>query len=128
MDAARREQILRAYIHHAQRFEEIASSRRQTVGLLPEGDNVASSRREIVSVPQPRPGCPSGREREVLMLVALGLSNHEIGSRLDITVETVKTHVQHILRRLGARNRAHAVFLACDRGLLVSAERPPSHP
>lgn len=60
----------------------------------------------------------STREVEVLQLVADGLSNREIGDCLSISVETVKTHVQHVLGKLQARNRAHATAIAIRRGLI----------
>ncbi|WP_072714545.1 LuxR C-terminal-related transcriptional regulator [Rhodothermus profundi] len=49
------------------------------------------------------------REREILHLLAQGLSNAEIADRLHISVETVRTHIRHIYRKLQARNRAEAV-------------------
>jgi two-component system, NarL family, response regulator len=58
------------------------------------------------------------REREVLRLLADGLSNRAIGERLQISERTVKFHVAEILGRLGAENRAQAVALAQQRGLL----------
>ncbi len=60
----------------------------------------------------------SERELEVLSLVALGLSNRIVAQRLFISPVTVKTHVHHILAKLGARNRTEAVHQARRRGLL----------
>ena len=58
------------------------------------------------------------REREVLLLVADGLSNYEIGARLHITSGTAKTHVAHLLTKLDARDRIHLVIIAHRSGLI----------
>jgi DNA-binding NarL/FixJ family response regulator len=60
----------------------------------------------------------SAREREVLRLVAAGRSNKEIASALDVAERTVKFHVTSIFNKLGAENRAQAVALAIERGLV----------
>lgn len=61
----------------------------------------------------------SDREREVLRLVAKGASNRVTASRLFISEASVKTHLQHIYDKLGARDRASAVTEAYRRGLLA---------
>lgn len=58
------------------------------------------------------------REREVLGLVADGLSNHEIGVRLFVADDTIRNHVRNILLKVRARNRAHACVLAVRAGLI----------
>jgi DNA-binding NarL/FixJ family response regulator len=59
------------------------------------------------------------REREVLALVAQGMSNEEIAVRLYLSPLTTKTHVSHIMTKLGARDRAQLVVIAYESGLVV---------
>jgi DNA-binding NarL/FixJ family response regulator len=59
------------------------------------------------------------REREVLVLVAQGLSNDEIAGRLYLSPLTTKTHVSHIMTKLRARDRAQLVVIAYESGLVV---------
>ncbi|MHB8294386.1 MAG: response regulator [Acidimicrobiales bacterium] len=60
----------------------------------------------------------TGREREILVLVARGLSNSEICARLYISAATVKTHLGHLLAKLAARDRAQLVIIAYETGLV----------
>jgi DNA-binding NarL/FixJ family response regulator len=60
----------------------------------------------------------TNRERQVLRHIALGLSNKEIGNSLNISVETVKEHVQNILRKLHSPDRTAAAVWAVKTGLL----------
>ncbi|MFF8428493.1 response regulator [Streptomyces sp. NPDC016566] len=60
----------------------------------------------------------STREREVLTLVAKGTSNREIARELFISEATVKTHLTHLYTKLGVKDRAAAVAVAYDRGIL----------
>jgi NarL family two-component system response regulator LiaR len=74
----------------------------------------------VRSVSAPRPGADSltAREREVLKLMADGLSNADIAERLVIGVATVKTHVSSIISKLGVSSRTEATALAIRRGLV----------
>ena len=59
------------------------------------------------------------REREVLLLIARGLSNQELAEQLFIADNTVKTHVKRIFTKLGARDRAQAIVIAYESGLMA---------
>jgi DNA-binding NarL/FixJ family response regulator len=84
---------------------------------------------EFAAQPRPLHATPdqlqllTGREREVTALVAMGLSNDEIASRLVVSLATARTHVSRALGKLGARDRAQLVVIAYEIGL-VRAPRP----
>ncbi|HEY3506192.1 MAG TPA: response regulator transcription factor [Actinocatenispora sp.] len=65
----------------------------------------------------------TNREREVVMLVAYGLSNDEIAERMVISPATAKTHVSRAMTKLGARDRAQLVVVAYRTGLVTAAPR-----
>lgn len=67
------------------------------------------------------------REREVLQLVAAGLSNAEIAESLFISVATARTHVGRMLMKLGARDRAQLVVIAFQTGLVAPGGHPRTH-
>lgn len=65
----------------------------------------------------PRPDI-TAREIEVLQLVASGFKNKEVAHRLDISEDTVNAHIKHILQKLNASDRTHAVTVALRRGII----------
>jgi DNA-binding NarL/FixJ family response regulator len=111
VDAAERKEILDRYMSHSRRFEAVAARRRSTNGggaLIP----LQTPLRELEQE-------PTSREIEVLQLISDGLVNREIGQRLFLSEETVKSHVRHLLAKLQARSRAHAVAVGFRRGLIA---------
>ncbi|MFF7599041.1 response regulator [Streptomyces mirabilis] len=79
---------------------------------------VASRLVSAVRAPASTRDSLSAREREVLALVAKGTSNREIARVLFISEATVKTHLTHLYAKLGVNDRAAAVAVAYDRGIL----------
>jgi len=109
VDAAERKEILSRYMDHSRRFE--AAAMRRGNGATAEVIPFSAPMRELEQE-------PTMREIEVLQLVADGLVNREIGQRLFLSEETVKSHVRHLLAKLQARSRAHAVSVGFRRGLI----------
>ena len=105
MDAAQRKQIGMLYRIDGRRLARSASHSATVAPRMPDPE-----------LPSDR---PSDREIAVLQLVADGCANREIGIRLRVSEETVKSHIRHLLAKLEARNRAHAVTIAIRRGLIT---------
>jgi PAS domain S-box-containing protein len=74
--------------------------------------------------PAPAAGTLSAREREVVGLAATGLTSSEIAAALSLARATVESHFRSAVRRLGARNRAHAIALALTRGEIALPAEP----
>jgi DNA-binding NarL/FixJ family response regulator len=109
VDAAERKEILNRYMDHSRRFEAAAARRSNgSAEVIP----FVAPMRELEQE-------PTMREIEVLQLVADGLVNREIGQRLFLSEETVKSHVRHLLAKLQARSRAHAVAVGYCRGIIA---------
>jgi len=109
MDAAERKAILNRYMDHARRFDQAAARRTAGNGeVIPFQPPLKELEQE-----------PTNREIEVLQLISEGLVNREIGRLLFLSEETVKSHVRHLLAKLQARSRAHAVAVGFRRGLLT---------
>jgi DNA-binding NarL/FixJ family response regulator len=106
VDAAERNAILTRYRAHSARFESVAARHDAVADVIPFQPTVETGQ-DL-----------TGRESEVLQLISDGLVNREIGERLFLSEETVKSHVRHLLAKLRARSRAHAVAVGFRRGLI----------
>jgi DNA-binding NarL/FixJ family response regulator len=109
MDAAERKDILSRYMDHSRRFDQAAARRSNgSAEVIPFQAPLKELEQE-----------PTAREIEVLQLISEGLVNRDIGKMLFLSEETVKSHVRHLLAKLQARSRAHAVAVGFRRGLLT---------
>jgi DNA-binding NarL/FixJ family response regulator len=109
----------------------------RAVRVVAEGESLLSptvTRRlieEFVKTPdaeaRPAPGLDAltEREREVLALIGRGRSNQEIAAQLFLSMATVKTHVNRLFAKLGVRDRAQAVVLAYESGVVRPGEGDP---
>jgi DNA-binding NarL/FixJ family response regulator len=79
-------------------------------------------RRPIARLADPRLDQLTGREREVLVSVAKGLSNAELAEALFMSPATAKTHVSHLLTKFAARDRAQLVVVAYETGLITPGQ------
>ena len=105
----------RGYALKAGSMEElVAAIRRVAAGgsyVDPRLDRILLSPRATAKLAQLSP-----REREIMHLMAEGLTAEKIGDELTVSVETVRTHVRNVIRKLRARNRVHAIAIALERG------------
>jgi two-component system NarL family response regulator len=92
----------------------------QTVDALINASRVNETETRFRKPTKPANGQLSAREQEVLTLLVQGYSNTEIGSRLYLSPETIKTHVRHIMEKLSVRDRTHAAVEAVRRGLVAA--------
>jgi DNA-binding NarL/FixJ family response regulator len=111
----------------------------EAIRVVSRGDALLSPRatRSLIArfLAQPSDGTPDARpqalevltdrEREVLALVALGLSNSDIATRLFLSPLTVKTHVNRAMSKLGVRDRAQLVVIAYQTGLVRAGDTEP---
>ncbi|REE98446.1 response regulator transcription factor [Thermomonospora umbrina] len=112
--------------------EELVSA----VRVVARGDSLLAPQvtgrliREFTRQRRTRPQAPAelatltARETEVLVLIAGGLSNGEIARRLVVSEHTVKTHVARVFTKLAVRDRAQAVMLAYESGLVTPGANP----
>ena len=98
-------QQLQAHLSQAEREQLIALERERMAGLRPDP---SSSIRTLPSL--------NNSQQEILRLITEGLSNKEIATRIHLSENTVKSHIQAILRRLEARNRVQAAVRATKAG------------
>ena len=85
----------------------------------PRLDRILLSPRATAQLPQLSP-----REKEIMHLMAEGMTAEQIGNQLNVSVETVRTHVRNVIRKLQARNRVHAIALALERGEIALGAKP----
>jgi DNA-binding NarL/FixJ family response regulator len=100
-----------AAVHRVATGDELVTPQR-TTSLIASRSATRQRQAEIFIPPL------TAREADVLALVARGLSNPEIGQRLGVSLETVRTHVKHVYMKCNARDRAQAVIAAYESGLV----------
>lgn len=93
-----------------QAAQAVRNRQRQRLDLLDDDRRITVSRVPAVQLTQ--------RQLQILPLVAQGLTGEEIGRHLHIGLDTVKTHLKHLYRAIGARNREHAVAIGFRTGVL----------
>ena len=115
----------RGYALKAGSMEELLGAIRQVADggsyVDPRLDRILLSPRATARVPQLSP-----REREIMHLMAEGLTAEQISGEVTVSIETVRTHVRNVIRKLQARNRVHAIAIALERGE-IQLEQQQSH-
>ena len=115
----------RGYALKAGSMEELLAAIEQVAAgtsyVDPRLDRILLSPRATSRVPQLSP-----REREIMHLMAEGHTAEQIGDKITVSVETVRTHVRNVIRKLQARNRVHAIAIALQRGE-IELEQHGSH-
>jgi DNA-binding NarL/FixJ family response regulator len=105
----------RGYALKAGSIDELRSAVQQVADggtyVDPRLDRVLLSERTTSRLPNLSP-----REREIMHLMAHGSTAQDVGDRVGVSVETVRTHVRNVIRKLEARNRVHAIAIALQRG------------
>jgi DNA-binding CsgD family transcriptional regulator len=107
VDSAERREILRRYADHAQRFDATAARRFGRGAQIIPLPRLPDTEQDL-----------SPRELQVLQLISEGLTNTEIARVLSVSGETIKSHVRHLLAKLQARSRAHAITIGFRRDIL----------
>jgi DNA-binding CsgD family transcriptional regulator len=97
LERGARFQLAQAASVAAERLEQLVAKRRRTASSIPK---------------------LSAREKLVLLMAATGRTREETAEELHVGLETVRTYIRRILRKLGARNIAHAVYIASQAGIL----------
>ena len=114
----------RGYALKAGSLEELLGAIKHVAGggsyVDPRLDRILLSPRATAKVPQLSP-----REREIMALMAEGHTAEQIGGQISVSVETVRTHVRNVIRKLQARNRVHAIAIALERGEIQLDDSEP---
>jgi DNA-binding NarL/FixJ family response regulator len=112
----------RGYVLKAGSLSELAGAIESVAAggtyVDPRLDRLLLSDQATARIPQ-----LTGREREITHLMAEGLTAEAISNDLGVSVETVRTHVRNVIRKLKARNRVHAIAIALERGEIALDDR-----
>jgi DNA-binding NarL/FixJ family response regulator len=110
-----------AYLDKTGGWEEVANAlRRSAKGSKTLGTNIASKLAENSFTPETVDTELSLREKEILKGISNGLTAKEMAAELNLALPTVRTYVSRMFKKLGARDRAHAVSIGYARGLIGS--------